>query len=435
MADGGWRMGKDQSNTYSAADAARAIAAGSITSEALVAACLERIAAREPEVRAWACVDRELALKQARAIDRASPRSPLHGVPVGIKDVIDTADLPTEYNSPIYKGYRPKWDAACVTLLRNAGCVILGKTVTTEFANNNVPPTRNPRKLTHTPGGSSSGSAAAVADLMVPLALGTQTGGSTIRPAAYCGTVGCKPSFGSINRAGLKFVAESLDTIGLFARSAEDIALLLHVLSGRAVPDFKARSGRKPRIGLFRTPRWKEADAATHAAIESAAARLAKAGARVSDFEAPQGYEKLYDDQNKIMCYEEARAFAWEYANHADLISKTLRPRIEEGWALPREAYDAARQLARDCRRRLAEQMKDYDFLLRPSARGEAPATLTTTGNSLFNRAWTLLGVPCVTLPFGTGPNGLPLGVQLVGAFDGDTDLLGWAHWTAAALA
>jgi Asp-tRNA(Asn)/Glu-tRNA(Gln) amidotransferase A subunit family amidase len=421
-------------NTFFAAEAARSIAAGRLTSESLVAACLERIAAREPEVRAWACVDRELALKQARALDRASPRSPLHGVPVGIKDVIDTADLPTEYNSPIYRGYRPRCDAACVALLRRAGCVILGKAVTTEFANNHPGATRNPRKLTHTPGGSSSGSAAAVADFMVPLALGTQTGGSTIRPAAYCGVVGCKPSFGSINRAGLKFVSESLDTIGLIARSAEDIALLLHVLSGRAIPDLQAVAGRKPRIGLFRTPRWGEADAATQALVESAAARLANAGAKVSEFEAPPGYAQLFDDQNRIMCYEEARGFAWEHANHADQLSDSLRARIEEGWAVSREAYDAARLHARDCRRQLAERMRDYDYLLTPSAPGEAPATLAKTGNSVFNRVWTLLGVPCVTLPSGTGPNGLPLGVQLVGAFDGDSELLGWSHWAAAAL-
>ena len=419
----------------SAAEAARRIAGGQLKSEALVAACLARIAAHEKDVQAWAFLDPESALRQARALDRESPRGPLHGVPVGVKDVIDTADMPTEYNSPIYRGHRPPWDAACVAQLRRAGCVILGKTVTTEFANNHPAKTRNPRKLTHTPGGSSSGSAAAVADFMAPLALGTQTGGSTIRPASYCGTVGCKPSFNSINRAGLKFVAESLDTIGLFARSAEDIALLLHVLSGRAVPDFKAMSGRKPRVGLFRTPRWREADTAAQAAVEGAAARLAKAGAAVSDFEAPQDYAQLFDDHGKIMGYETARALAWEHANHAGQLSDSLRPRIEEGWALPREAYDAARLLARDCRRRFADGMRDYDFLVTPGATGEAPATLATTGSSVFNRVWTLLGVPCVTLPFGAGPNGLPLGVQLVGAFDRDTELLGWSRWAEEALA
>ena len=419
----------------SAAEAARRIARGELTSEALVASCLERIAAREPDVQAWAWLDADLALRQARALDREPARRPLHGVPVGIKDIFDTADMPTEYNSPIYRGHQPKWDAACVALLRRAGCVILGKTVTTEFAHLHPGKTRNPHNPAHTPGGSSSGSAAAVADHMVPLALGTQTGGSIIRPAAFCGAVGCKPSFNSINRAGLKFAAESLDTIGVFARSAEDAALGLHVLSGRPLPDFKQAGARAPRVGLCRTPRWRDADAPTHAAIERAAAQLARAGARVADFELPEGGAALFEEHGKIMNYETARALAWEYLNHPDKISATLRPRIEEGWQLSREAYDAARALGRDCRRRLADRMKEYDFLITPSAPGEAPATLETTGNSVFNRVWTLLGVPCVTLPFGSGPHGVPLGVQLVGPFDGDSGLLGWAHWAERALA
>jgi len=418
----------------SAAEAARRIARGELTSEALVASCLERIAAREQAVQAWAWLDADLALRQARALDREPARRPLHGVPVGIKDIFDTADMPTEYNSPIYRGHRPKWDAACVALLRRGGCVVLGKTVTTEFAHVHPGKTRNPHNPTHTPGGSSSGSAAAVADYMVPLALGTQTGGSVIRPAAFCGAVGCKPSFNTINRAGLKFAAESLDTIGVFARSAEDAALGLHVLSGRALPDFKQTGARKPRVGLCRTPRWRDADAETHAAIERAAAQLAKAGARVADFELPEGGAALFEEHGKIMNYESARALAWEYLNHPDKISAALRPRIEEGWQISREAYDAARSLARDCRRRLADRMADYDFLITPSAPGEAPATLETTGSSVFNRVWTLLGVPCVTLPFGTGPHKVPLGVQLVGPFDGDSALLAWAHWAERAL-
>ena len=413
----------------SAAEAARRIARGQLTSEALVAACLDRIAAREPAVLAWAFLDPELALGQARTLDREPARGPLHGVPVGIKDIFDTADMPTEYGSPIHRGYRPKWDAACVALLRRAGCVILGKTVTTEFAHVHPGKTRNPHNPAHTPGGSSSGSAAGVADHMVPLALGTQTGGSIIRPGAFCGTVACKPSFNSINRAGLKFAAESLDTIGVFARSAEDAALGLHVLSGRDVPDFKQAPGRKPRVGLCRTPRWRDADAATHAAIERAAAQLAKAGARVAEFELPEGCAELFEEHGKIMNYESARALAWEYLNHPDQISATLRPRIEQGWKITREAYDAARLLARDCRRRLAARMTDFDFLVTPSAPGEAPGTLETTGDSVFNRVWTLLGVPCVTLPCASGPHGLPLGAQLVGPFDGDSTLLAWAHW------
>ena len=421
-------------NQLSAAEAARLITAGKLTSEKLVAACLARVSAREKDVRAWAFLDPELALAQARALDGSAPRSALHGVPVGIKDVFDTADMPTEYNSPIYRGYRPKWDAAAVALLRLAGCVILGKTETTEFANNHPARTRHPQNLAHTPGGSSSGSAAAVADFMVPLTIGTQTGGSTIRPAAFCGVVGCKPSFNSINRAGLKFVAESLDTVGLFGRSAEDVALCLHVLSGRVLPDFRPAPARKPRVGLARTARWHEAGAATHSAVERAAAQLARAGAAVSDFELPDAYARLFDEQGKVMNFELARALAWEYTHHGGALSTSLRPRVEEGWATPRTEYDAARELARRCRRELAARMDGCDFLLTPSAIGEAPATLETTGSSLFNRVWTLLGVPCVTLPFGTGPAGLPLGVQLVGAFDGDMKLLGWAHWAEAAL-
>lgn len=413
----------------SAAEAARRIARKTLTSEALVEACLEQIASRDRDVQAWAFVDRTLALEQARACDREAPRGPLHGVPIGLKDVLDTADLPTEYNSPIYKGYRPKWDAACVGVWRRAGGVVLGKAVTTEFANNHPSQTRNPHNLAHTPGGSSSGSSAAVAAHMVPLALGTQTGGSTIRPAAFCGVVGYKPSFNTINRAGLKFVAESLDTIGILARSAEDAALCVHVLSGRALPDFSRPVGRVPRVGLCRTSRWGDADSATHARVEAAAGALAKAGAQVSEVELPAVIAGLFEEQGDVMGFESARAFAWEYEHHRDQLSASMLPRLKEGWAIPRAAYDTAREHAHAGRRDFAALMAGYDFLLTPSAPGEAPAGLATTGNSVFNRMWTLLGVPCVTLPCGKGPQGLPLGVQLVGAFDADSELLAWAHW------
>ena len=412
-------------NELSAAEAAQRIARRELTSERLVAACLERIEAREREVQAWAFVDRGLALSQARRLDSESPRGPLHGIPVGIKDVFDTADMPTEYGSPIYRDHRPRSDAACVAQLREAGCVILGKTVTTEFANNHPSRTRNPHNPAHTPGGSSSGSAAAVADGMVPLALGTQTGGSTIRPASFCGVTGYKPSFNSINRAGLKFVAESLDTVGIFARSAGDAALAIQVLAGRtpvAVRD-------TPRVGLWRTPRWSEANDATRAGIENAAATLKRAGAQVADFEMPAGSERLFDEHGIVMHYEAARALAWEYQHHREKISPSLLPRLEEGREFTRRAYDGAQELARDCRQRLVYQMREIDFLVTPSAPGEAPGTLDTTGNSIFNRVLTLLGLPCVTLPYGKGPHGLPLGVQLVGRIEGDMELLAWAGW------
>ena len=413
-----------------ATEAARRLAASETTSEALVAACLERIVERDETVRAWAFIDRAAALAQARALDRLPRRSRLHGVPFGIKDIIDTAELPTEYASPIYRDHRPKADAACVTLLKEAGCVILGKTVTTEFANNHPSQTRNPHNPAHTPGGSSSGSAAAVADFMVPLALGTQTGGSVIRPAAYCGTFAIKPSFGAINRAGTKFLAESLDTIGIFARSAQDLALAMEVLTDR-VP---AATAGRPRIGICRTPRWSLADSAVQATVEEAARSLAKAGAQVREFELPAGSAELFDRHKVIMGYETARALGWEYWNYREQLSPTLRARLDEGWQVPRADYDAMREHARRLRRELAERLREVDFLLAPSAPSEAPASLASTGDPVFNRAWTLLGVPCVTIPHGKGPHGLPLAVQLVGAHESDMALLAWADWANSVL-
>ena len=400
-----------------------------MTSEKLVEACLQRIAARDGELAAWVHVNADASLAQARALDKQPALGPLHGVPVGIKDIIDTADMPTEHGSPIYRGNRPRADAAVVAQLRKAGCVILGKTATAEFANLHPPATRNPHNPAHTPGGSSSGSAAAVADRMVPLALGTQTGGSMIRPAAFCGVVGLKPSFGSINRTGVKPVSDSLDTLGIFSNTVEDAALALNLLSGRRLPDFSAKAS--PRIGFARTSRWEDASSATHDALEAAAGRLAAAGAQVKEATLPAAAEALFDAQGLIMDFEAARALAWEQANHRDAISATLRNRLERGAAVSREQYDGARQTARDARRQFADLMRGFDLLLTPSAKGEAPKGLASTGDSLFNRIWTLLGVPCITLPCGGGPHGLPLGIQLVAAFDQDTALLTHAQWVA----
>ncbi|MEO8144119.1 MAG: amidase, partial [Betaproteobacteria bacterium] len=394
----------------------------------------ERIAARDGELAAWAYLDAQSALAQARALDRQAASGPLHGVPVGIKDIFDTADMPTEHGSPIYRGNRPRADAAAVTLLRQAGCVILGKTATTEFALIHPASTRNPHNPAHTPGGSSSGSAAAVADHMVPLALGTQTGGSVIRPAAYCGVIGLKPSFGTINRSGVKQVSDTLDTVGLFANTVEDAALALNLLSGRRAPDFSAKVAA-PRIGFARTSRWKDADDATRAALESAAKRLASAGADVSDAPLPAAAEALFEEHGPIMNFEAARALAWEQAQHRQAISAVLLGRLDAGRAVSREQYDSAMRTARDARRQFADLMRGFDLLLTPSAPGEAPIGLTSTGGSQFNRVWTLLGVPCITLPWGSGSNGLPLGIQLVAGIDQDTALLAHAQWVAGALA
>ena len=405
-----------------------------VNSESLVAACLERIAARDGELKAWVHVAGDAALAQARALDKAPPRSPLHGVPVGIKDVFDTADMPTEYNSPVYAGHRPRADAAAVALLRRAGCVILGKTATAEFAFNHPPATRNPHNLAHTPGGSSSGSAAAVADRMVPIALGTQTGGSVIRPAAFCGVIGVKPSFGSINRTGVKPVSDSLDTVGFFSNTLEDAAKALHVLSGLPLVDLSFKISA-PRIGFARTSRWEKADSASHAALESSAKQLACAGAVVVDVSLPPAIDALFVEQGNIMKYEAARALAWEQDNHRDLLSAGILSRLGDGWAVSRERYDQAKRTAHDARTRFTDLMRSFDLLLTLAAPGEAPKGLASTGNSMFNGLWTLLGVPCITLPRGKGAAGLPLGVQLVGAAGNGAALLRSAQWTANALA
>lgn len=417
-----------------AARAARMIARGHLTAEALASACLERIAAHDPDVRAWVARDADLVLAQARALDRSPARGPLQGVPVGVKDVIDTADLPTEYNSPIYRLHRPKADAACVAMVKRTGGIILGKTATTEFAYQHPGPARNPRNLRHTPGGSSSGSAAAVADGMVPLALGTQTGGSVIRPASFCGIVGYKPSFGMVNRAGLKFLAESLDTIGMMGRNVEDVALLLHALAGVVVPDFAAPPGDAPRVGLCRTPRWNEADAVTQDLIEQAARTLERAGAQLKDFACGAEFAGIYDDHEAIMHYECARALDWEYANRRELLSASIVAHIEKGWNVSRSRYEEAVRNGLRYRASIEESFASHDFLLTPSAPGEAPSGLANTGNSVFNRTWTFLGVPCVTVPAFTGSGGLPIGVQVVGPYLGDARTLQWAEWVRQAL-
>ena len=417
-----------------AAEAARRIRAGELNCEDLARDCVARIALRDGALKAWTHHDADQAIEQARLFDRASgPRGPLFGIPVGVKDVIDTADMPTRYGSPIYRDYQPRADAACVSAARNAGALILGKTATTEFASTHPAATRNPHKLDHSPGGSSSGSAAAVADCMVPLAFGTQTGGSIIRPAAFCGVVGYKPSFNLINRAGLKFSAESLDTIGFFGRGVEDVALFAHAVAGQAMPQFDAPL--PPRIGLHRTPHWLQASAPARATLEQAARTLGSAGAQVRDIEFGPEFAALYPAQILIMNYEAARATAWEARAHRNLLSADFAGRMDRGMAIPHDQYHAALAQADVCREKFAAATADVDLLLTLSAIGEAPAGLASTGDSLFNRIWTLLGVPCVHLPAGSGPQGLPLGVQVVGRRADDVATLHGARWIESVLA
>ena len=346
----------------------RATTAGEITCEAVTRACLDRIAARESVVHAWASFDPELALTQARALDRATTRGPLHGVPVGVKDIIDTFDQPTEMGSPIYRGHRPAADAACVALARAAGAVILGKTVTCEFAGMTPGATTNPHDPARTPGGSSSGSAAAVADWMVPVAFGTQTGGSVLRPASYCGVFGFKPTYNAFNRRGVFPAAESLDTIGLLARSIDDIELFSDVLELRPAAQ-PVTLTRAPRIGLCRTPLWDTAQPETAAAVEDAATRLGKAGAQVREIVLPPEFAGLRNAAREtINNYERAAAMAHEWNTHRDAISERLRKRIEIGRATPHADYLAALQLGEDCRARLDDVFDGCDVLLAPAS-------------------------------------------------------------------
>ncbi|HUP94489.1 MAG TPA: amidase, partial [Burkholderiales bacterium] len=343
----------------SAAEAARLIAARELTSVALVEACFARIAEREPQVQAWAHLDRDAALARAREIDRTGLRGLLAGVPIAVKDVIDTADLPTQYNSPIYRGYRPRADAACVALARREGAIVIGKTVTTEFASRMPGPTRNPHNPAHTPGGSSSGTAASVADFMVPFGFGTQTGGSVIRPAAYCGVVGYKPTYGTINCAGMKHLSESLDTIGVMGRTVADCALLVHAVSSRKLPDFEAVLSA-PRFGLCRTSRAKDALPETHPALERAASALSARGATVREFELPKHFDRIYDDQNVISGFEAARGLAWEMNTHPEGLSEYMRKHITEYLQTPHAQYTEALRHARQCRDEFAAVTLDF---------------------------------------------------------------------------
>jgi len=408
--------------------AAQAIRAGTLAPAELMEACLDRVAAREPIVQAMAFLDPA----QAKAV---MPRpGPLHGLPIGVKDVLDTADMPSEYNSAIWRGHRPRADAACVAWAKAAGAVVLGKTVTTEFATRTPGPTTNPHDPARTPGGSSSGSAAGVAAGFFPLAFGTQTAGSVIRPAAFCGVVGYKPSFGLVNRMGMKLMSDRLDTVGVMARSVADCALFVGAVSGHDLGDPESRPSSAPRIGLCRTPVWERAGPETPELFERVAAQLTRAGAKLRDFELPAEFAALEAAHSVIMNNESARALGWEMTNARDQLSAPLRERLEWGLAQPEAAVVESQALFRFLQCGFAEAMGDFDMLLTPAAAGEAPVGLAWTGDAGFNFIWTSLHVPCVTVPAGVGPNAMPLGVQIVAPRGRDRGALAWAAWVAAAL-
>ena len=402
---------------------------GAITSEALVRACVERIAGDEPGIRAWAWLDADRALAEARAVDARGRPPPLHGLPVGIKDIIDTADAPTECGTPLYRGRRPEKDAACVAALRAAGGVVLGKTVTTELAFYAPGPTRNPRNPAHTPGGSSSGSAAAVADCMVPGALGTQTAGSIIRPAAYCGIVGFKPSHGLLSLEGVHPFAPSLDTLGVLVREVADVAPMLTALGA---PMEVSPLTRPPRIGLWRSAQWPQASAAMQARLGEVAAAFAGAGASVRELEPLPDEVRLSEDQALIMAVEALQSFGALRPTGA--LSPQLTALLDRGTAARPDELDAAKIRSGQAWIQMNRALTGLDALLTPSAPGEAPEGLASTGDPVFNRVVTLLGFPAVSLPAGTGPAGLPLGVQLVAAPLGEAALLAVASWAESRL-
>ena len=414
----------------SASEAVARLRRGERASEALVSACLARVAEVDPRLGAFEHVDAAAALAAARRIDGMAEKPPLAGLPVAVKDIFDTWDLPTERGSEAFRGRRPARDAVAVARLRAAGAVVLGKTVTAELAFYRPGKTVNPHDPTRTPGGSSSGSAAAVAARLVPAAIGTQTAGSIIRPASFCGVLGLKPTFGAVPMDGVSPFAPSLDTFGLFLRDVEALPLLLGAVG---VPAHAPPLRGPPRLALCRTEQWPLAEPSTRALVEDAAARLARAGAKVDELDLGPEFAGLADAQRTIMAAEGARTLREIRARHAPLLSAVLLDFLSEGDRIGSEREAAARAQAERCRARLPEIFARFDALLTPAALGEAPVGLASTGDPAFDRIWTLLGTPCASLPLGRGPSRLPVGVQVVGAAGAEGALAAVCAWTVEA--
>jgi Asp-tRNA(Asn)/Glu-tRNA(Gln) amidotransferase A subunit family amidase len=434
----------DELAGLSALAAADLLRAGKISALELTEACLARIAQRDPEVQAWAFLDPEHARGQARAADdrrkRGRPLGALHGLPVGVKDIIDTRDMPTENGTVLHAGRRPSEDATIVSLLRRAGAVIIGKTVTTELAVYAPNKTRNPHHPGHTPGGSSSGSAAAIAAGMVSLAIGTQTNGSVIRPASFCGVYGYKPSHGLIPRTGILAQSRPLDTVGVMARTLEDLALLAEPLMAydgkdpdvhpQAAPQLLEVARQEPpltpTLAFVRTPVWDQAEEDTKAAFAELIDAL---GERVEEVPLPALFDDAIEAHRTIMETDLARSFAKEYARGRAQLSDTLRTMIERGQRTLAVDYNRAVDGRAVLNATLAPCFDRYEALLTPAALGEAPKGLEATGNPVFCTIWTLCGMPAITLPLLRGSRGLPLGVQLVGQRGDDARLLRTARW------
>ena len=422
-------------NSWSIARAAKAIASGNLTSEALVASCLERIKEREAKVGAWIHLESERALAEARERDAASTLSPLHGIPFGIKDIMDTWDMPTGYGTPIYSGTQPVWDAACVALLREAGCVALGKTVTTEFATRHPGKTCNPLDLNRTPGGSSSGSAAAVSDFMVPVALGTQTTGSVIRPGAYCGVVAVKPTYGLINRSGVKELSVSMDTVGYYTRTVEDAALFLQVVANYPETDFTVLADLKPKIAICRTTVWDQAKPETVALFDGLSERMSAVGAEVRVLDLPADFDNIADAQAVLNDYESLRALTYERNAFPEKLSEELTSKIERSFTHTYERYRWASDLAQHCKELFSVLMAEDEVVVAPAAPGVAEIGQSYTGSPIFSQVWNLIHVPSVSVPVGTGPGNMPLGLQIIAHCGDESRAFIHAEWVRRVLA
>lgn len=433
----------DDLTTLGAAEAARLIASKAITSSALVEACLARIDEREPQVCAWTCVNKEAVLDAASQADAVLARGygvgPLHGVPVGVKDIIDTNDMPTENGYRGHAGRRPTENATVVDALRDAGALIMGKTVTTELAVREPGPTRNPVNLKHTPGGSSSGSTAAVRDGMVPAALGTQTGGSVIRPASYCGVFGYKPTFGLISRHGVCMQAQGLDTVGCFGRTVEDLAVVADCLTAQDPrdPDCVPRSRpplhrfalstaqQAPKFAFVRTPVWDQASEAARDAIVSFAYSL---DATCETVALPNEMHAAWVWHKTLQHHGIARNYGPLFDEGGDLMSESLQEQVALGRQISAAGYKAALEKRDVAHQAVSDILDKYDAILTLSSPGPAPRGLGSTGDPVFNSFWTYAGTPCVNLPFLT-VDGLPMGVQMVGKRHADGPLLRTARW------
>ena len=416
-------------NLLSANAAARLIASGEITSHQLVTDCLRRIRERDPAIGAWKFLDPDYALTQAIACDESQQTGPLQGIPIGIKDNFDTKDMPTEYGTAIYPGYRPGADTGSVAALRRAGAVILGKTVTSEFAGPYPGPTLNPHDTARSPGVSSMGSAAGVADFMMPLANGTQTGGSVIRPAALCGIYGYKGSFNHLDGNGIRHIKPSIDTLGHFGRSLDDIELMRTVLVGESFTPLTPPS-TPPRIGICRTSEWHAAKPETVSMINFCEERLRDIGAQVIQADLPPPFTKVMERSfDVIRMWELLIAHAGEIEHHISTFNPWFQGAVEQARGYSKTDFTEALEEASAVRDLLAEIFNGVDILITPSALGVAPTDLMSIETNNFNYLWTLMYTPCVSLPAFTGPHGLPIGLQVIGPQNEDQETLKLASW------